>query len=140
MKTFLQLIAFLITILIVSSCSKTDSEDQNTILNTPTIVGKWEYSKQASAAEGPFTDYPTAPNCAKKNEEFKENNNAIIKDYSGVNCTETIRYAIYEVNGNELKTTAAAGRGFTIRTIISLSFTEMKLKDGDIIYILNKKN
>ncbi len=137
MKTIIKLLFFFITTNFVISCSKTDSEENQ--INEPTIVAKWEYSKQSFTVNGPFSDYPTTPNCAKKNEEFKENNNAILKEYSGLDCTETIKYAIYEINGNQLKTTASNGRGFTIRTILSISNSELKLKDGDIFYLMTKK-
>ncbi len=138
MKTLLKLSLIFTIANFVISCSKTDSEE-DLILNEPTIVAKWEYSKQSISSNGPFTDYPVFPNCAKKNEEFKENYNAILKEYSGIDCTETIKYAIYEINGNQLKTTASNGRGFTIRTILSISNSELKLHDGDIFYLMTKK-
>lgn len=138
MKTLLKLSLIFTIANFVISCSKTDSEE-DLILNEPTIVAKWEYSKQAASANGPFSDYPTTPNCAKKNEEFKENSNAILKEYSGLDCTETIKYAIYEINGNQLKTTASAGRGFTIRTIISITNSELKLQEGTTFYVMTKK-
>ncbi len=138
MKTLLKLSLIFTIANFVISCSKTDSEE-NLILNEPTIVAKWEYSKQSTSANGTFIEYPTSLNCAKKNEEFKENSNVIIKEYSGIDCTETIKYAIYEVNGKELKTTASNGRGFTIRTILSLTNSELKLQDGTNFYIMTKK-
>ncbi len=138
MKSILKLILIFISANVLISCSKTDSVE-NPVDSEPTIVAKWEYSKQSISANGPFTDYPTTSNCAKKNEEFKENNNAILKEYSGIDCTETIKYAIYEINGKELKTTASAGRGFTIRTIISITNTELKLQDGSNFYLMTKK-
>ncbi len=128
MKNYI-LKAFLLltTLTFIISCSKDDEP-----VTEPSLIGNWEFSKETNSA-GVFVNYQHEVGCGKDKLEFTA---ATLKSTSFdsstngtvVSCTETIESFSYNRNGNLL--TVNAGQPATILTIVSITATELTLKQG----------
>ena len=106
------------------SCSKSDSN------NSPSIVGKWEYSQEGEILNNQevLTDYQNTSGCEKDFVEFKSDNSFSDVNFnlSGSVCSPDITTGTYTQSGNSIITTS--GNLSVTNQIITVNTTTLKVK------------
>lgn len=137
MKKNLVLFLSVMTIgLLCTSCSKDDAPQEEA-----SLIGKWEYFKEGTIVNSVETleNYEHSSGCTKDNLEYKTNNNysdILYENSPTTNCDESIYNATFSKSGNVITITHPS-ETFT-QTILSLTSTELKIQEGQTIYLLKK--
>ncbi len=110
----------------VTSCSKDDDAAQ------AALEGKWEYSKEGTAALGleSLVDWDHTPGCDKDYDLITSTNVTVhyfYKDSNGTTCSEETFSGAYTRNGNTITTNI--GGEVHISEIVELSNTTLKIKN-----------
>ena len=109
--------------LTLTSCGDDDSKSNN----TPSLVGKWTYSKEGEIVDGKETlrDYEHTTGCSKDYVEITATTLTDV-DYEGSVCTEHKDAAPYVKNGNSI-VVMFDGEPQTAE-IVTLTATTLKIK------------
>lgn len=117
-----------------TSCNKSD--DDKPVIPAPSLLGKWNYSKEGTSIGGTETleDYSgNESGCSKDYTVFNANNTITDVDFDSFDspCEELSDSGTYAVNGNTI--IVDFGDGPVTAQILNLSYTELKVKvENDI--------
>lgn len=127
----LTIFAFFVAIL--SSCNNDDTT--TTVTENPTIVGKWEFSKEGTlSSNGQEVMENYINECSTKKDYIQFLESGVYNDYFyGTNCSELVDTGNWTKSGNMLTNVT---ENETVE-IIELTATSLKIKavDGSDVYI-----
>lgn len=126
----LTIFAFFVAIL--SSCNNDDTT--TSVTENPTIVGKWEFSKEGTISNGQEVMENYINECSTKKDYIQFLESGVYNDYFyGTNCAELVDTGNWTKSGNMLTNVT---ENETVE-ILELTATSLKIKavDGSDVYI-----
>ncbi|HSD06723.1 lipocalin family protein [Flavobacterium sp.] len=136
MKTKNLIVALILSVgLFTTSCNSSDENEGDTIAP---IVGKWQYVKSGTNVGGAETlvDYPgNVSGCDHDFIDLKLDNTAVAGNYDSTvsPCALTTVSGTYD--RGDSKVTVTVNGVTTTYDIVNLTATELKLKDGNNVYV-----